>query len=147
MAKQELKDHPYYAIRDLVIKLRKYPSAQLDPEDLKRLGVEITSMDVETGISSDGRLQFSKPFSRASFEDLLRHHKDDISWEDWGGKRENMPVIDESEPESRRSDAYDLATDTEYMLEELLYIKPQLNRSSAYGHRRYEYSLPQVRMS
>ncbi len=65
-------DHPYYYIRDLVLKLGEHPTSYLSNEDLTSLGIKVTNMDIENGIPSDSGPQFCDLLSSKDVDNLFK---------------------------------------------------------------------------
>ena len=135
MADSNSKVHPYYAIRDLAIKLSRYPSAHLTDQDLKELNVEVISMNVETGSASDKKEHFCRPFPKDRFERLYGKDSDYSKWE--------LHLNDSYDPQDPEwtwcmTDPYDIAINTEHLLDALL---DGVSDHSACQYKRYHFVL------
>jgi hypothetical protein len=66
--------HPFYRVYALAMKETfKVPGPRLSPEVVKKLGVEIHQMDIESGESTDGGPQFRIPFDKRHFETVFEN--------------------------------------------------------------------------
>jgi hypothetical protein len=65
--------HPFYLVYALAMKTFTVPGPRLSPGVVKRLGVEIHQMDIESGESTDGGPQFRIPFHKRHFETVFEN--------------------------------------------------------------------------
>ena len=136
--KMASKKHQVYPVRDLAVLVEKHPSAYLGEDELKKLSVDVVPMDLYTGIPADGQQQFCKPYPREQFDKIFEERKDSIDWERCGMLHKANHT--DSQPKSigfHDYDAYDDATYTEYMLDELLFGGPKLSNKCEYRFRGY----------
>jgi hypothetical protein len=65
--------HPFHRVYALAMKTFEVPGPRLSPGVVKKLGVEIHRMDIESGESTDGGPQFRIPFDRRLFETVFEN--------------------------------------------------------------------------
>jgi len=65
------RDHPYYHVRDLTIKVVQRPPSPLNSDDLQTLGVEVTGMDIATGKPADSGPQFCDLYPLREFDSIF----------------------------------------------------------------------------
>ena len=65
--------HPFYRVYILAMKSLKVPGPHLSTGALKKLGVEIHQMDIESGESTDGGPQFRIPFDKRHFKAIFEN--------------------------------------------------------------------------
>ena len=65
--------HPFHRVYALAMKTFGVPGPRLSPGVVKKLGVEIHRMDIESGESTDGGPQFRIPFDKRLFETVFEN--------------------------------------------------------------------------
>src|SRR5271154_2571068 len=65
--------HPFHRVYALAMKTFEVPGPRLSPGVVKKLGVEIHQMDIESGESTDGGPQFRIPFDKQHFETVFEN--------------------------------------------------------------------------
>jgi hypothetical protein len=65
--------HPFHRVYALAMKTFEVPGPRLSPGVVKKLGVEIHRMDIESGESTDGGPQFRIPFDKRLFETVFEN--------------------------------------------------------------------------
>jgi hypothetical protein len=66
------RDHPYYHVRDLAVKLLYHPTLSLNSDDLATIGIEIVAMDIKTGTPADSGPQFCDLYPRGEFDAMFK---------------------------------------------------------------------------
>ena len=138
MASREFPDHPYWPVRDLAIEAHRHGSPLLSDIDLKNLGVEVSSMELESGQSTDGRPCFAKPLSLPRIDELLTRKSAQINWDDYKKAKDYTNLGPDDYPMD--SCNFDRAWNTEFMLRHILYEDAHIIEFSDYNYRRYEVS-------
>src|SRR5277367_1159825 len=69
---QDNPDHPYYHVRDLVVKILHHPTLYLSSDDLATIGIEVAAMDIKTGTPADSGPQFCDLYPRREFDTLFQ---------------------------------------------------------------------------
>ena len=65
--------HPFHRVYALAMKTFEVSGPRLSPGVVKKLGVEIHQMDIESGESTDGGPQFRIPFDKRHFETVFEN--------------------------------------------------------------------------
>jgi len=65
-------DHPYFHVRDLVVKLRRHPPGPLSSDDLAAYGIEAVNMDIETGTPADSGQKFCDLYPLSEFNAIFK---------------------------------------------------------------------------
>ena len=69
---QNSRDHPFYHVTDLLVKVGRKPGSYLSAEDLDRLGIKLSSMNIETGTPADSGPQFCDLYPSQEFDNLFK---------------------------------------------------------------------------
>jgi hypothetical protein len=86
MAKaREDRDYPFYQVRELLVKVLEKSGSYLSSEDLMDFGIELSSMDIETGVPEDSGPQFCHLLPCDKFNKL---YKERVSIDYWPNKQE-----------------------------------------------------------
>jgi hypothetical protein len=65
------ESHPYFHVRNLVLKLLQHPTLSLDSDDLATAGIEVAEMDIQTGTPADSGPQFCDLYPRREFDAMF----------------------------------------------------------------------------
>ena len=86
MAKaRDNQDHPFYRVRDLLIKVLEKSGSYLSPKDLMDFGIKLYSMDIETSALEDSGPQFCHLLPCDKFDKLFEKRVLIDSWPDKHG--------------------------------------------------------------
>jgi len=72
------RDHPFYAVANIAKKVIIHESSYLNSDDLAKLGVEVTAMDIETGAPADSGPQFCDLYPTREFDIIFQ--KVNVPW-------------------------------------------------------------------
>jgi hypothetical protein len=70
---QDNRDHPFYRVIDLLVKLSTKPGSYLSTDDLDSLGIKLSGMDINTGRPADDGPQFCDLYPSQDFHDLFEN--------------------------------------------------------------------------
>jgi hypothetical protein len=86
MAKaRDNQDLPFYRVRELLVKVLEKSGSYLSSKDLMDFGIELYSMDIETGVSEDSSPQFCHLLPRDKFNTLFNKRVSIHHWPDGNG--------------------------------------------------------------
>ena len=81
MAKaRDNQDHPFYRVRDLLVKVLEKSGSYLSSKDLMDFGIELYGMDIETGVSDDSGPQFCHLLPCDRFDELFEERVSIDRW-------------------------------------------------------------------
>ena len=65
------RDHSYFHVRDLAVKLLHRPPLSLNSDDLAAMGIEVAAMDIKTGTPADSSPQFCDLYPLREFDAMF----------------------------------------------------------------------------
>src|SRR4051812_45703298 len=72
MAQEQNRDHPFYYVLDLLAEVTKKRGSYLNTDDLDRLGIKLSGLDVNTGMPADHGPQFCDLSTSQEFDGLYK---------------------------------------------------------------------------
>jgi|SRR5271156_2313024 len=83
---QDNRDHPFYRVIDLLVKVSTKPGSYLSTDDLDSLGIKLSGMDINTGKPADDGPQFCDLYPSQDLDDLFENESIDY----WPSKETNV---------------------------------------------------------
>lgn len=80
MSQYQMRTINFNAVRDLAVKIDRHPTAYLESDDLKALGIKVFDMCWETGVTADPAPQFCHPYPREDFNALVEGKDLEVHW-------------------------------------------------------------------